>query len=242
MGSLFGEDAKEGALMTAVNEMFKDGGIISKVKIDKSSTKKVKNISLAFDAISTITGVMKSLSNMFKGKDGGIDESAFKRMNKGMEVIEKHMPKFACVAAESLKSVVKAFEGVPSARKINAVAAKLEAFTPMIYTLKSVNADLVKFNEEAQNVAATVFAEGTPVKAVFDAVKTFGTAKGAKIQVKHSIKNARLNMQFTIKLDGKKVGAQIFEAGKSNAAGNAGEGKWFVATSDFNGRNIPKKP
>jgi hypothetical protein len=85
-----------------------------------------------------------------------------------------------------------------------------------------------------------VFAEGTPVNAVLDAVKTFGAAKGAKVKVQHSIKNARLNMQFTIKLDGKKVGAQIFEAGKIDA-GNAGKGKWFVATSDFNGRNIAKK-
>jgi hypothetical protein len=220
--------------------MFKEGGIIDKVKIDRSSTKKVKNISLAFDAISAIAGVMKSLSNMFKGKDGAIDASASGRMALGIQTIGFVLPIFAAFAAASLTSAVTAFEKVPKVKEINAVAAKLDAFTPVIDKLKSVNADLVKFNEEAQNVAATVFAEGTPVNAVLDAVKTFGAAKGAKVKVQHSIKNARLNMQFTIKLDGKKVGAQIFEAGKIDA-GNAGKGKWFVATSDFNGRNIAKK-
>jgi hypothetical protein len=240
MGSLFGEEGKEGALMAAVEAMFKEGGIIDKVKIDRSSTKKVKNISLAFDAISAIAGVMKSLSNMFKGKDGAIDASASGRMALGIQTIGFVLPIFAAFAAASLTSAVTAFEKVPKVKEINAVAAKLDAFTPVIDKLKSVNADLVKFNEEAQNVAATVFAEGTPVNAVLDAVKTFGAAKGAKVKVQHSIKNARLNMQFTIKLDGKKVGAQIFEAGKIDA-GNAGKGKWFVATSDFNGRNIAKK-
>jgi hypothetical protein len=250
MGALLGLDEngmpKDGEGIGEIINQVLD--VVDGMDVKRFSKKKLKVLETTFDIFGSLVGTIKSIMKMTpKGGagDGGMLDmgsggmSAFSDVSPMIQKLKEIGPKIS----EGMACMTKGFENTPSAREISAVAAKLEAFTPVIDRLKSVNGDLVKFNEEAQNVAATVFAEGTPVNAVLDAVKTFGAAKGAKVKVQHSIKNARnarLNMQFTIKLDGKKVGAQIFEAGKIDA-GNAGKGKWFVATSDFNGRNIAKK-